>query len=251
MDMNVDVPAEMQRQNTVKDAQMQRQVQMIHQMPSGIHSKVQNMLMPGSSEAAVQSPGPVLQTLERERRGSMRAPSAFSRRCTARLVKTFFRKEGAHRRPQTKSRQNSEMWGRPRNSARDTAKQEERAQQIASVIENLSPSAEAMTQRSWRTDQTKRTAFSPHRQQNALRKTTRPRNPSTYREPTITQWWCWRCQTRRPGSCELPQCDAGGCRDGTTAKEPVVRRRKVATRVRGPREEHTQQQGKIKRTERE
>ena len=31
---------------------------------SEIHCKVQNVLMPGSSEAALQSPGPVLQTLE-------------------------------------------------------------------------------------------------------------------------------------------------------------------------------------------
>ena len=43
--MNVDVPAEMQCpemqcQNTVKDAETQRQVQMIHKMPSDIHSKV-------------------------------------------------------------------------------------------------------------------------------------------------------------------------------------------------------------------
>ena len=53
-----------------------------------------------------------------------------------------------------------------------------------------------------------------------------------------------------PRSRKLPQSDAGGSRDGTTAKEPVVRRWKKATRVRGPREEHTQQQGKIKRTER-
>ena len=65
--MNVDVPAEIQCQNiathqdTVKDAQVQ-QVQMIQKMPSEIHCKVQNMLMPGSSKAAVQSPGPVLQT---------------------------------------------------------------------------------------------------------------------------------------------------------------------------------------------
>ena len=41
-------------QNIVKDAQTQRQVQMIQNMPSDIHSKGQNMLMPGSSEAAVQ-----------------------------------------------------------------------------------------------------------------------------------------------------------------------------------------------------
>ena len=53
-----------------------------------------------------------------------------------------------------------------------------------------------------------------------------------------------------PRSRQLPQSDAGGSRDGTTAKEPVVTRRKEATRIRGPREEHTQQQGKIKRTER-
>ena len=60
--MNVDVPAEKQQcentathQNTVKIAQVKRQVQMIQKMPSEIHSKVQNMLMPGSSEAPVQS----------------------------------------------------------------------------------------------------------------------------------------------------------------------------------------------------
>ena len=71
MDMNVDVPAEIQcqnsasHQNTVKDAQMQRQVQMIQKMPREFPQKVQNMLVPGSSEAAVQSPGPVLETLSR------------------------------------------------------------------------------------------------------------------------------------------------------------------------------------------
>ena len=53
-----------------------------------------------------------------------------------------------------------------------------------------------------------------------------------------------------PRSRKLSLSDAGGIRDRTTAKEPVVRRRKKATRVRGPREEHTQQQGQIKRTER-
>ena len=43
--MNVDVPAEIQCQNTatqqniVKDAQMQRQVQMIQKMPSEIHRR--------------------------------------------------------------------------------------------------------------------------------------------------------------------------------------------------------------------
>ena len=47
----------------------------------------------------------------------------------------------------------------PQNSARDTAEQEERTQHIASVIENLTPFAEAMTQRSWRTDQTERTRY--------------------------------------------------------------------------------------------
>ena len=51
-------------QNIVKDAHTQRQVQMIQKMPREIHSKVQNMLMPGSSETAVQSSSPMLQTLE-------------------------------------------------------------------------------------------------------------------------------------------------------------------------------------------
>ena len=69
--MYVDVPAEIRyqntatHQNTMKDAQVQRQVQKIWKKPSEIHSKVQNMLMPGSSEAAVQSPGPVLQISSR------------------------------------------------------------------------------------------------------------------------------------------------------------------------------------------
>ena len=68
--LNVDVPAEMQckdaatHQSIVKDAQMQRQVQMIQKMPSDFTADIQNMLMPGSSEAAVQSPGPVLPDLE-------------------------------------------------------------------------------------------------------------------------------------------------------------------------------------------
>ena len=45
MDMNVDVPAEIQcqstatHQNIVKDAQVQRQMQMIQKMPSEIHRK--------------------------------------------------------------------------------------------------------------------------------------------------------------------------------------------------------------------
>ena len=55
--MNVDVPAEIQCQNTtthqktVKDAQMQRQVHAIQKMPSVFAADIQNMLMPGSSEA--------------------------------------------------------------------------------------------------------------------------------------------------------------------------------------------------------
>ena len=84
--MNVDVPAEIQcmntatHQNTVTDAQVQRQVQMLQKMPSD--ADIQNMLMPGSSGAAVrsrsstshleqmtdefvQSPGPVLQISSR------------------------------------------------------------------------------------------------------------------------------------------------------------------------------------------
>ena len=52
-------------QKIVKDAQMQRHVQMIQKMPREIHTDVQTMLMLGSSEAAVQSPGPVLQTWSR------------------------------------------------------------------------------------------------------------------------------------------------------------------------------------------
>ena len=58
----------------------------------------------------------------------------------------------------------------------------------------------------------------------------------------------------QPRSRKLSQSDAGGSRDKTTARKPVVRRRKTladeATRVRGPRGEHTQQQGEIKRTQR-
>ena len=50
-----------------------------------------------------------------------------------------------------------------------------------------------------------------------------------------------------PRSRRLPQSDAGGSRNRTTAKEPVVRRRKKATRVQGPREEHAQQKVKIKK----
>ena len=46
-----------------------------------------------------------------------------------------------------------------RNRAKDTAEQQEQTKQIASVIENLTPIAEAMTQRSWRTDQTERTRY--------------------------------------------------------------------------------------------
>ena len=94
--MNVDVPAEMQRQNTVKDAQIKRQVQMIQKMPSGIHSKVQNMLMPGSSEAAVQSPGPVLQTSSRKQTSLRLGPWSTREReeKNSKACKIFFRKEG-------------------------------------------------------------------------------------------------------------------------------------------------------------
>ena len=160
MDMHVDVPAEIQCQNTathqniVKDAQMQRQVQMIQKMPSDDPQKVQNMLMPGSSEAAVQSPGPVLfrpraddrrvcavarssvadleQSLrerkkehmkaqtclgarEKERfreKGSMKAPQHSADGAPQQQTQGTL-KEGAHRRPQTKSRQNSETWVTP------------------------------------------------------------------------------------------------------------------------------------------
>ena len=114
---NVDVPAEMQCQNTatqtlqktdeaqqvpfpersdqniVKDAQPQRQVQMIQKVPSEIHNKVQNMLMPGSSETAVQARSSVadlvpttdelemrVRTRREGEKGSMKAPhKAFSR----------------------------------------------------------------------------------------------------------------------------------------------------------------------------
>ena len=114
--MNVDMSAEMQCQNTathrrcrktdeaqqvpfpergaqniVKDAQTQRQMQMIQKMPSEIHSEVKNMLMPGSSGAAVQSPGPVFQISSRRQTNLRRE------------------KEKGSRRPQKKSRQNSEM----------------------------------------------------------------------------------------------------------------------------------------------
>ena len=44
---------------------MQRQVQMIQKMPSDFIADIRNMLVPRSSEAAVQSPGPVLQTSSR------------------------------------------------------------------------------------------------------------------------------------------------------------------------------------------
>ena len=124
MDMNVDVPAEMQRQNTVNNAQIRRQVRT---MPGGIRSKVQNMLLPGSSEA-VQSPGPVLQISSR-RQTSLRGFTTHSADGASQgLSNIAFRKEGAHRIVQTMSRQISEMWGRPRNSARYTAEREERAQ---------------------------------------------------------------------------------------------------------------------------
>ena len=72
--MNVDVPAEIQcqktatHQNTVKDAPMQRQVQMIQKMPSGLTADIQNLLMPRSSEAKdefVQPPSPALQISSR------------------------------------------------------------------------------------------------------------------------------------------------------------------------------------------
>ena len=77
----------------MKDAQPQRQVQMIQKVPSEIHSKVQNMLMPGSSETAVQARSSVadlvpttdelemrVRTRREGEKGSMKAPhKAFSR----------------------------------------------------------------------------------------------------------------------------------------------------------------------------
>ena len=117
--------------------------------------------MPGSSVAAVQSPGPVLQTSSRrqtslcsrqvqccrsraddlemrerekehmkaqtclgarEREGGHEGSTATSRRCTAAATQGKL-KEGAHRRPQTKSRQNSETWDRPRANKRDKSHQ--------------------------------------------------------------------------------------------------------------------------------
>ena len=108
---NIAVPAEMQCQNTatqtlqktdeaqqvpfpersdqniVKDAQPQRQVQMIQKVSSEIHSEVQNMLMPGSSETAVQARSSVadlvpttdglemrVRTRREGEKGSMKAP---------------------------------------------------------------------------------------------------------------------------------------------------------------------------------
>ena len=149
------------------------------------------------------------------------------------------------------------------HSARDTAEQEERSQQIASVIENLSPFAEAMTQRSWRTDQTERTAFSfivsrtrccklPLRGARAL----------TAKQPSrsgLTLSSGVGGDRSEPRSRELHQNDAGGSREGTTAKEPLVRRRrsarakptagkrKEATQVPGPREEHRRSGGRWER----
>ena len=59
------VPFPERDQNIVKDAHTQRQVQIIQKMPRENHSKDQHMLMPGSNEAAVQSPSPMLQTSSR------------------------------------------------------------------------------------------------------------------------------------------------------------------------------------------
>ena len=171
-------------QNIVKGAQMQRQVQMTQKMPSEIRSGVQNMLMPGSSEAAVQSPGPVLWI------SSRRQTSLYSRlvQCCRSRADELEMRERAHegsdvpwstreqanaretqgRRSQEASpeaatefrdvgtpaqpcKRHSSATAQQRNNARDTAKQEERSQQIAPVIENFAPFAEAMTKRSWRT----------------------------------------------------------------------------------------------------
>ena len=57
------------------------------------------------------------------------------------------------------TQQRNSATAKQRNSTRDTEEQEERTQQIASVIENFTPFAEAMTQRSWRTDQIERTRY--------------------------------------------------------------------------------------------
>ena len=71
VDMNVDVPAEIQKPEYRRTSEHREGCTDAKtgaddpEMPSGIHSNVQNMLMPGSSEAAVQSPGPVLQTSSR------------------------------------------------------------------------------------------------------------------------------------------------------------------------------------------
>ena len=109
------------RSEHLKNAQVQRQVRITQKMPSDLTAHNQNILVPCSSQAAVQSPGV----------GTPAQPCKRHRSATA---------------PQ-------------RNSARDTAVQEERMHQIPSVIENFTPFAGTVTQRSWRTGQTERTQY--------------------------------------------------------------------------------------------
>ena len=50
-----------------------------------------------------------------------------------------------------------------------------------------------------------------------------------YREPTTTEGhfatqWCWRCQTRHPGRCKLPQSDAGGSDAREQRQQPKTKK---------------------------
>ena len=133
----------------MKDAQTQRQVQMIQKMPSEIHSKVQNMLMPGSGKTAIARSSVAdlepttdeLEMREREFEGSTRhedrTHKAFSRWYTARKALTGGLKRSRDRiqgcgdaRTAVQETQKHSS-AQQRNSARDTAAQEERSQLTA------------------------------------------------------------------------------------------------------------------------
>ena len=132
-------------QNIMKDAQTQRQVQMIQKRPSEIHSKVQNMLMPRfqrsssaiarSSAAGLEPTTDELGMRERDHEGSIQSIQWTVCRKEGRSqeasneVATEFRDVGTPAQPC--KRHNSTTAHNSAVCARDTAAQVERSQLTA------------------------------------------------------------------------------------------------------------------------
>ena len=125
-----------------EDARVQRQVEMIQKMPSdlfGWYPEHFDARFQRNSTAIAMSSVADLEQKSLRCERVRRLHQTWRRTCLSRGVPADHEAR----------RQNSEMRGRPHSHARDTAEQEEGTQQIASVIENFTPFAEAVTQRSW------------------------------------------------------------------------------------------------------